>query len=369
MSLQHTSPGFDAIGVANAFVGVPAARYPTQPRQAEFFEQVVDQLSADPRVTSASAAIALPVNGFGIRAPYSVVGQPVLPLPQRPLANLQIVTEKYFETLRIPITRGRAFTEADRDGAPLVCIINEALAARLFPGESPLGRELGRGPNGELHHAIVGVIANIRSNGLNAPVPDEVYYPLRQLGRPGLLVIAKTTGDPNALQSIIRSAVAAVDKNQPISFFQTMETQMAQTLGAQRIVASLTVVYAAIALVLAAIGLYSVVSYAVAQRTAEIGIRMALGANARQVIALIMGNGMKLVAIGLVIGLGGAAATSRFIQSQLSNVQAMDPIVYGGVALFFGLIASLACLLPSLRASRIDPLIALGATNGRGARR
>jgi putative ABC transport system permease protein len=196
------------------------------------------------------------------------------------------------------------------------------------------------------------------------PAPDEIYYPARQLGRPGFAVIARLDGasaDATSLQAIIRSAVASVDKDQPISFFATMETNLANSLGNQRIVASLTAIFAGVALVLAAVGLYSVLAYAVSQRTNEIGIRMALGAQPGQVIGLIMRSGFKLVAIGLIIGLAGAAGAARLIQTLLFDVQPFDLTIYGGVAAVFALVAALACLIPSLRASRIDPLVALRA--------
>ncbi len=205
------------------------------------------------------------------------------------------------------------------------------------------------------------MIADVKSGGLNTPVPDEIYYPMRQLGRPGMAVIGRVEGNPDALQAIIRTAVAAVDKDQPISFFQTLEASLAQSLGVQRIVASLTAVFAALALVLAAVGLYSVLAYAVAQRTGEIGIRMALGARPSQVIALVLRSGLKLVGLGLAAGLIAAAGAARLIETLLFNVQPLDPLVYAGVAALFAAVAALACLLPSLRASRIDPMVALRA--------
>jgi predicted permease len=359
LSLQRTPPGFDPKGVATAFVAVPAGRYTTPVAQANFFEEVVDRLRANPKVTSAAASLALPINGFGARSPYSVAGRPILPLPQRPLAGLQAVSEDYFALLRIPLVAGRAFTPLDRDGAPGVCVINQSLARRLFPGESPLGHTLLRGRNAEIPNEIVGVIADVRSNGVNSPVPDEVYYPMRQLGKPGMSVTARIDGDPALLQGIIRAAVAEVDRDQPISFFQSLDSAYAQSLGVQRLVAGLTAGFAGIALVLAAVGLYSVVAYAVTQRTGEIGIRMALGARPRQVVGLVIGGGLKLVAIGLVVGLAGAAGVGRLITSLLTNVEPLDPLVYGSVAVFFGVIGAFACLVPSLRASRIDPLVAL----------
>ena len=310
-------------------------------------------------MTSAGVSLGLPISGFNARSPYSVAGRPILPLPQRPLAGLQVVSEDYFSLLHIPVVSGRAFTAEDREGAPNACIINQALASRLFPNESPLGHTLLRGRNAEIPSVIVGVIANVKSNGLNVPAPDEIYYPLRQLAKPGMSVSARTAGDSALLQGVIRSAVAQVDRDQPISFFQSLDAALAQSLGVQRIVASLTSCFAAIALVLAAVGLYSVVAYAVTQRTAEIGIRMALGAKPRQVVSLVIGGGMKLVGIGLVIGLAGAAGTARLIETLLTNVRPLDPVIYGLVAIFFGLIATCACLVPSMRASRIDPVIAL----------
>jgi predicted permease len=361
LSLQRTAAGFDPTGVATAVVGVPLGRYPTGPEQADFFVKVLDQLRANPQITHAAASIGLPIAGFNARAPYTVQGRTILPLPQRPLANFQVVTEDYFATLKIPIAMGRGFTAEDRQGAPPVCMINQALAARIFGSESPIGHVLLRGRDAEIPQTIVGVIGDVRSGGLNAPVPDEVYYPLRQLGKPALNITARTNSADTAwLQGAIRTAVAQVDRDQAISFFQSLDQLLSQSLGIQRIVATMTGGFAGLALILAAIGLYSVVAHAVAQRTNEIGIRMALGARPRQVLGLIMGGGLKLVAIGLVLGLAGAWGVTRYMQSLLSNVQPLDPMVYGSVAIFFAVIAAAACFVPSLRASRIDPLLALG---------
>ncbi|MES2693171.1 MAG: ABC transporter permease, partial [Verrucomicrobiota bacterium] len=347
--------------VAAAFVGVPAQRYKTPTEQIQFFTQVVEFLRADARVKNAATVIGLPLSGFNPVSPYSVAGRPILPLPQRPLAGLCIVHENYFETLRIPLREGRFFTDRDREGAPGVAIVNEALAKRLFPNESALGKVLLRGANADIQHEIVGIIRDVKSRSLNAPAPDEIYFPMRQLGRPGMGVIARTEGDATALQAAISSAVARVDKDQPISFFTTLETAVANSLGAQRIVASLTAIFAGIALVLAAIGLYSVLAYVVSQRTAEIGIRMALGAQSSEVVGLIMRSGLSLVALGLVLGLAASAGAATLIRTLLFNVEPLDPLIYGGVAALFALVAILACLIPSLRASRIDPLVALRA--------
>ena len=359
LKLERTPPGFGARGVASAFVGLPLNRYKTNASQAEFFTQVAARLRANPQVKDSAVALGLPLNGFGALSPYSVSGRPILPLPQRPLAGFQVANEDYFRLLRIPFRAGRAFSAQDREGAPGVCIVNESFARHVFPGESAVGKILLRGKDADIPQEIVGMIADVKSGGLNAPVPDEIYYPMLQLGRPGMVVIARTDGDANSLQAVLRSAVAAVDPTQPISFFQTLETGLAQSLGVQRLVASLIAVFAGLALGLAAVGLYSVLAYTVAQRTGEIGIRMALGAQRGQVVSLVMRSGLKLVALGLVAGLAIAAGTAQAIQTLLFNVQPLDPLVYAGVATLFAGVAALACLVPSLRASRIDPLVAL----------
>lgn len=359
LRLERTPAGFGARGVASAFVGIPLNRYKTNAEQAQFFTQVIERLQAMPQVKSAAVAIGLPLSGFNPVSPYSVGGRPVLPLAQRPLAGFNVVSEDYFSLLKIPLRAGRLFNAQDREGAPGVCLINEAFAKRLFPGESALGKVILRGKDAEIKVEIVGVVADVKSNGLNVAPPDNVYYPLRQLGRPGMAVVARIDGDPNALQAILRSAVATVDKDQPISFFQTMDAAVEQSLGVQRLVACFTAVFAGIALVLAAVGLYSVLAYTVTQRTGEIGLRMALGAQRGQVVSLILTGGLKLVGVGLALGLAAAAIVALLIKSLLFSVEPLDPLVYGGVTVLFAAIAVAACLVPSWRASRVDPLVAL----------
>ena len=236
-------------------------------------------------------------------------------------------------------------------------MVNETFAKRVFAGGSAVGQALLLGAANR-RVEIVGVIRDVKSAGVNAPTPDEAYFPLGQAPRLGMAIIGKTDGDPATLQAAIKNAVAAVDKTQAVSFFATLESNLSQALGTQRLVATLTGIFAVLALVLSLTGLYSVLAYAVSQRTPEIGIRMALGANREQVVRLIMGDGLGLVAIGLVVGLAGAAGAARLIRQLLFGVSAIDPLLYAGVAIAFAIVAALACLGPSLRASRIDPLVA-----------
>ncbi len=359
VKLQSTPPGFRSTGIASAFLNLPAQRYATSALQADFVYRVIEKLRSYPPVKSAGASLGLPLSGFSPRAIYAVQGRPIPPTAQRPIANLNVVTEDYFSMLQIPLKAGRLFTPQDREGVPTVIVVNETFAKHLFPNESALGKVLLRGANADLKLEIVGIIGDVKANGLNSAPPDSFYYPLRQFGRPGLALLAATDGDANALQALFRSAVAAVDNTIAISFFSTLDNSVQTSFGFQRIVAWLTGIFAGVALVLSAVGLYSVLAYAVTQRTSEIGIRMALGAEKSQVVSLILTQGMKLVALGLVIGLGAAAAGSRLLASLLYEIGPLDPLVFGGVTVLFTIVAVLACLLPSLRASRIDPLVAL----------
>lgn len=357
--LQSTPPGFRPDGLAVAFVGAPVQRYATPEAQERFFSDVVAQLKHVPQVKGAAAAIGVPLTGFAPQAPYTVGTGAALPLSQRPLAGLRVVSEDFFSTMGMTFREGRGFTEQDRLGAPGVCVINESFAKRLFPGESALGKVIRRGRDAEFAHEVVGVIADVKSAGLAAPAPDEVYYPMRQLPRAGMSIVARIDGEPAALQGIMRTAVAAVDSSQPISFFNTMDAIMRQSLGFQRIVATLTAIFAGVALLLAAIGLYSVLAYSVAQRTGEIGIRMALGAHAGQVLGMVVTQGMALVGIGIVAGLWVAFGAGTVFASLLFETRPFDLSIYAAVTGVFSVVALLACAIPAWRASRIDPLVAL----------
>lgn len=356
VKLAGTETGIDGSGVASAFVGLPPGRYGTPQQQADFYERVIERLAAQPGVTGAAASLATPLNG-GLRTPFGVLGRPQPPIAERPLVTFDVASEDYFRLLRIPVTQGRTFAPDDRLTSPLVCAVNQAFARQTFPGRPAIGQVLLFGAN-DRHVEIVGVTADVKTVGVNAPAPAEVYFPLRQLAKPGMNVMAKTPGDAATLQTAIKNAVAAVDPTQAVSFFATLENALSQSLGTQRLVATLTGLFAALAWLLSLLGLYSVLAHLVSQRTPEIGIRMALGATRRQVVGMVMRSGLALVAVGLTLGLGGAAATSRLIRQLLFGVEPLSAPIYLAVAATFGLVAALACLAPSLRASRIDPLVA-----------
>lgn len=354
--LQNTALGFEPRGAAAAFVSIPTMRYGQPAQQAEFFEQVIANLRTQPGVVEAAASFATPLTGAA-RTPYAVAGQPLPPIGQRPIVSMNMVSDDYFRLLEIPLVAGRPFNADDRSTSPRVGIVNETFASRVFAGQSALGQALIMGGN-NARVEIVGVIRDVKSAGGNAPTPEEVYFPMRQVPRTGLAVIAKTTGDATALQAAIRNAVTSVDKTQATAFFGTMESNVASSLATQRLVATLTGVFAVLALILSLTGLYSVLAYLVTQRTPEIGLRMALGASRPQVVKLVLRSGLGLVVAGLVLGLGGAAGVGRLIRQLLFGIEPVSPAIYAGVAVVFVIVAVLACLGPSLRASRIDPLVA-----------
>jgi predicted permease len=359
--LQSTPAGFSSPGIASAFVNLPAQRYATKAQQAQFYYRVVEELRGNPQVKLAAATLSLPISGFGPRGVYAIEGRPIPPTSGRPIAALNIVTEDYFSLLQIPLHSGRLFDSTDREESPGVVVVNESFAKRLFPGKSAIGKRLLRGQKADIPLEIVGIVGDVKAQGLNTPPPDIMYLPIRQWGGVGLTVAAATAGDPNALEPMIRSAVAAVDHSLAISFFTTMDTALQQSLGFQRVSACLTGVFAGIALLLSSVGLYSVLAYAVTQRTGEIGIRMALGADKDRILSLILSQGLRLVFIGLIAGLAAAAAGSSLLGSLLFEIRPLDPVVYVGVTVLFTVIAIVACVIPSLRATRVDPLVALRA--------
>jgi predicted permease len=359
--LQRTQPGFEPRGVATAYVSIADAgsRYATESQQVNFFAQLTERLEALPQVKSAAVGYDVPLTGFQASTAYAIDGRPVLPLAERARSWLDRVSERYFATMGIPLREGRMFNERDNDQAPNVCIINQSFAKRLFPGESAIGKILLRGRDTEIKMEIVGVVADVKSASLNEPAPDEIYVPFRQLAQSVGTLVVRTDGDPAALQSAMRATLASIDPTVALTFFTTMDDALGSSLSVQRITAWLTGAFASVALLLSAMGLYSVLAYAVTQRTNEIGLRMALGAQREQVVALILRSGLRLVALGLLLGLAAAAGASRLIRTLLFSVQPLDPFIYVGVTLLFTLIGVLACLLPARRATQVDPIQAL----------
>ncbi|MFN0120931.1 MAG: FtsX-like permease family protein [Blastocatellia bacterium] len=336
-----------------------------QPEQVvNFYQQLLERVQALPGVEAASVVNALPIATSGMRAALVIEDKPDPPPGQPQLANNRVVSADYFATLGIPLRAGRAFAATDNAQAPPVVVINQTMARRYWGDESPLGKRFkpGRREAAVPWLTVVGVVGDVRQEGLsNAPSP-ELYTPFTQAharwARPRVLAV-RAAGEPLALAAAIKSAVWSLDREQTIYEVRTMEQVLAQGLAPRRFNLTLLAVFAALALALAGAGIYGVISYGVTQRAKEIGVRMALGAERRDIVRLIVRQGMTLTAAGVVLGSVAAMALTRLMQSLLFNVSATDPLTFALVVLLLVAAALAACWIPARRATRIDPLIAL----------
>jgi putative ABC transport system permease protein len=319
---------------------------------------VVEQVKSSPGVRTAAAVFGLPLGGGFSFHQYVVAGQAIPPPSERPRAGIRLVSEDYFDLMGVRLKAGRVFTDRDRAGAPMVCMVNESMARRVFNGQ-PLGQSILRGRDANLRYEIVGVVEDILTYGVRRPAVDEVFYPLRQLPWPNFAIVARTGGDPAAARRLMETVVSRHDPALPLVGFSTMQQLFAQSTGSERTLASITVAFAAIAVLMAIVGLYAVLAQGVASRRTEIGVRVALGADRRRIVGLVLQGGMTIAIAGIGVGLAVAVAGARYVAAQLHEVNPRDPLVYLGVAVAFAFVAMLACLVPSWRAARLDPIAAL----------
>jgi predicted permease len=357
--LQSVDPGFRAAGVTTFFVGLPPGSYPDIERQGLFFQNAIEKLKALPGITNAAAGSNLPASDNGnTRSPAAVEGRPLPPVSDRIIAVRSTISPGFLETLGVPIKQGRDFTWRDRPGAPNVVIINETMAKKLFPGENPIGRRLITGI-ASIPREIVGVSGDVRAENLSLPPGVEMYYPSMQIDGAFQSVVVRSERSAASLRTELIAAIHSLDPGLPIDQVQSYTEVLSQASAERRLSMYLLGGFAGLALALAGMGIYSVIAYGVAQRTNEFGIRFALGAAARDVIGLVMKEGLRLSIVGLVVGLGLSLAVTRLMQRLLFEVSPRDPLLYSGVALFICAVAALACFVPALRATRIDPMQAL----------
>ncbi|MDP9003278.1 MAG: ABC transporter permease, partial [Verrucomicrobiota bacterium] len=357
--LQNVDPGFRAAGVTAFFVGLPPGSYPDIERQGLFFQNAIEKLKALPGITNAATGANLPSADNGnTRSPAAVEGRPLPPVSDRTIAVRSTISPGFLETLGIPIKQGRDFNWRDRPATPMVVIINETMAKKLFPGENPIGHRLITGIQ-SIPREIVGVSGDVRAENLSLPPGVEMYYPSTQLDGAFQSVVVRSDRPAASLRSELIAAIHSLDPGLPIDQVQSYQEVLAQASADRRLSMYLLGGFAGLALALAGMGIYSVIAYGVAQRTNEFGIRFALGAAARDVIGLVMKEGLRLAAVGLVVGLGLSLAVTRLMQRLLFEVSPRDPLLYTGVALFICSVAALACFVPALRATRIDPMQAL----------
>jgi putative ABC transport system permease protein len=376
LKLKDSDIGFNPENVLTASVSLPERRYAENPKIENFYRSLLQRVQSRAGVESAGLTVGLPMNG-GIESSITVEGREVHDLNETVVAVNLAVSPEYLRTMQIPLVAGRHFTEQDREGAPYVAIVDEMLAEKFFPGESAIGKRLHYGP--AIAQApwmeIVGVVKHVKHYGPNETARVEMYRPYMQMpfgplppgqtGPPptlprGMTIAVRTAGDPEAITPALRQAVLEQDRDLPIAFVRTMDAIVAQQIGPQKFATWLLGVFAAVALLLAALGIYGVISYSVTQRTHEIGVRMALGADRGDVLKMIVGQGMRLTLVGVALGLGGAFLLMRYgVSSLLYGVTASDPLTYGGVACLLAGVALVSCLLPARRATKVDPMVAL----------
>ncbi len=361
--LLDVKPGFATEHVLTLQVGLPNATYGQPPQRIAFYHQLEERLKALPDVTAVGLATRLPLLAALNNATsfLSIEDRPV-PTGQRPEIDFRRASTDYFKALGIPLLSGRLVTEEDVTNNTGAVLINEALAKRFWPGEDPLGKRISTATNTGQQtqwQTIVGVVGNVRHLGLDIEPRPEVYYHTNTSPPTGPVFVIRTTSDPKNLIAAARAKVRELDRNLPIGNVNTMEELVAQSVAPRRFGMILLGIFAALALLLAGIGLYGVMSYAVTQRTQEIGIRLALGAQRRDVLKLVIGQGMALTAAGIGLGLAAAFALTRLMAGLLFGVKATDPLTFAFIALLLTGVALLACYLPARRAMKVDPMVAL----------
>jgi putative ABC transport system permease protein len=359
--LRKVNPGFDGRNVLTMNIPLAGARYADETRQAQFFDNLLPRIESLPGVQAASTALTLPLTGRD--GMYFVTEEnPTPPANESPEANYQVIGPDYFRAMGIPLLKGRAFTPADRHDSQPVVIINENVARMYWPNADPIGRRIRIEPDaGTPWATIVAIVGNVRSSGLGADFDRETYVPYTQypwMANPRNVVV-RTTGNPLDSVSAIRQAIAEVDSAQPISEVATMDEVAAQSISYSTFSAALLGTFGAIALLLASMGIYSVIAYSASQRSREIGIRMTFGARPRDVVWLIVSQGTRLATLGVALGLVGAFGLTRLMTSMLFGVGATDPFTYAGVATLLGAVAVAACFIPARRAAKVDPIVAL----------
>ncbi len=356
--LQRVDVGVQPEGVLTAFLVAPAVKYPEMSHVTAFYDRLTEELRRAPGVRDVALINNPPVSGGAGYSTFAVDGRPN-PAPGEPSPDAQPyrATPEFFRALSIPVIRGRAFTAEDREGAVRVAAINQTMARKHFLGEDPLGRRLST--NGQDWYTIVGIVGDTRQEGVSREPYAQMYFPYAQGPRRGMYVIVRTAGDPLAAIGTLRQTVKSLDPEIPLADIASARQLIDRSIAQPRVNAALLAVFAAVALALAAVGIYGVLSYAVAQRTREIGVRMALGARPADVLRLVVQQGMLPVVMGLGLGLVGALGATRVMRRLLFGVEPVDPVTFVAIAVVLTGVALLATVIPARRAARVDPMVAL----------
>jgi putative ABC transport system permease protein len=361
--LQQVQPGFNPQHLLSIELSLPRAKY-TEEQATPFFDQLLSRIAAQPGVEGATIATDLPLAGGSDFLAFSVEGRSLAPTDRTPDAESRVISPDYFRTLQIPLRSGRFLSDRDVKGVPDAVVINETLSRKYFAGQDPLGKRITFGDPKAADadwYTIVGVVGDVHGTRLNTEPYAQAYTSFRQTPRRSFTLIVRTAGGPTAILGSVREQVWALDRQQPLYNVRTVDQVVAAAIARPRFNMLLISILAGVALVLAAVGIYGVISYSVSQRIHEIGVRMALGASAADVLKLVVGQGMLLAGIGLGVGLIAAFAVTRIMSSLLFAVSATDPLTYFGLAILLGAIALLACYIPARRATKVNPVTALRA--------
>ena len=366
--LQEVKPGFETGNRLSMRIALPASKYPDFIKQTAFFQEITSRLSSRPGIESVGAISALPLSGFTNDRTFRIEGRPDVPGQPTPDEEIRFVSPAYFSTMGIPVLKGRAFTERDNADATRVVVINQALQARYWPDEDAIGKRITyNGKDGSpTWWEIVGVVGNIKHDGMDSREQPEVYLPYLQplfstaTSRvSALFFVVKTATDAKSNVGAIRAEIAALDNDQPIFDVKTMGERVNESVAQRRFNMLLIAIFASVAMILAAVGIYGIISYSVAERTNEIGIRVALGAQSGDVFRLVIGQGMLLSLIGVGIGVVGAIGITRLMSTLLFNVTPSDPETFVSISVLLIVVALVACFIPARRATKVDPMVAL----------
>jgi putative ABC transport system permease protein len=364
VQLSRVDPGF-VVGHALTFgVGLPDARYDTDEKRSVFYRDLTARLRALPGVTDVGAVLTVPPTPSTFNLSFAVRGRPDPPAGEEPSLEVRVADLNYFHTMGIALTRGRMFAAEDRPGSTPVALLTESAVRKFFPGEDPIGKhiELGwRRNKARVGGDVIGVVADVKSFGLDQVSPPQIYVPLSQVPTETIAFVVRTTTSEMNLIAPVRAAVAAGDPDMPLNRVETLADHVRKSMATQRFYMLLLAVFASVALALAAVGIFGVLSYLVTQRTREIGIRVALGAGRGSVVGLIIRQAFVLAVLGIVIGVAGAVGLSRLLQTMLFELSPTDPMSFGLVAVGLLLVATVAAWWPARRAVAVDPLTALRA--------
>jgi putative ABC transport system permease protein len=358
--LRNVDPGMNTHNVVTSDLQLSRVKYAKPVQQFAFYDQLVQRLRTLPGVESASAIDIMPLSGGGSTQPIAVEGRPMVPMAEQPEVPVRVVEPEFMRTMNIPLLQGRMLNTADAEDRPQAILISDATAKRIWPGENPIGKRLTLTFFPEKVREVVGVVGNVKQDGLDIAEPaSALYLPMAQAPRSFMTVVLRVSSQPENLAPAIANAVHEIDREQPVNDVVTMDMVMADSISHQRFNMLLLGAFAGLALVLAAIGLYSVLAYSVRRRVREIGVRMALGAQRMDVIRMILGQGVRLALIGVGIGVVAAFILTRLMANQLFQVSATDPLTFIGVAVVLVLVAIAACYIPARRAAKVDPMVAL----------